>query len=50
MNSATTAQTSAEETTAAGIVARTAGLYLGRENRRTPRHPARAAIARKAGQ
>ncbi|MGW1753816.1 hypothetical protein [Streptomyces mirabilis] len=37
MNSATTAQTFAEETTTADIVDRMVHLYPGWENRRTPR-------------
>ncbi|MFE2971761.1 hypothetical protein ACFXKC_50960 [Streptomyces sp. NPDC059340] len=50
MNSATTTQTFAEETTTAEIVARMVGLYPGWENRRILWHSAMAAIARKNGQ
>ncbi|MEU1036673.1 hypothetical protein ABZ402_50440 [Streptomyces mirabilis] len=50
MNSATSAQTFAEETTTADIVARMVHLYPGWENRRTLWHLATAAITRKIGQ
>ncbi|MFJ1533645.1 hypothetical protein ACIOFV_35410 [Streptomyces mirabilis] len=50
MNSATTTQTFAEESTTARIVARMVDLYPGWENRRIVWHSAMAAIARKTGQ
>ncbi|MFF4731210.1 hypothetical protein ACFY3M_39045 [Streptomyces mirabilis] len=50
MNSATTTQTFAEETTNAEIVVRMVELYPGWENRRIPWHSTMAAIARKTGQ
>ncbi|MCX4430616.1 MULTISPECIES: hypothetical protein [Streptomyces] len=50
MNSATSTQTFAEETTTADIVARMVHLYPGWENRRTLWHLATAVITPKIGQ